>query len=133
MKIVRIETELIKTDDNKFLNRKLKKLNRDMNNLEPGIYKVIIEKESDRLTRLKYYYFSMESSLGEFLGMSKAEIHDATKTVVDFMKPDANSSDMVYDSIAGIKDENEMMNRIYKFQSWSAKNFNYKHEPFKEG
>ena len=131
-KIVKITAEVLKTDNGQLLTQNLKKLNRQLNLLEPGVYKITIEKASNRMSRLKKYYFVMESELGKHLGMRKTEIHNATKMVKDFMKLNETTSELEYDSVADIKNEEEMMARIYAFQIWSAKEFDYKHEPFKE-
>jgi hypothetical protein len=131
-KLVRIESEIIKTDDGELFSRKLKKLNRDLDKLAPGIYTMVIERRSDRMDKLKKYYFTMETNLGLHLGMHKDEIHKATKTVAEFMKPNQETGDMEYDSVAKIKDEDEMLARIAVFQEWSAREFQYTHEPFKE-
>jgi hypothetical protein len=123
----------MKSDDGLFFGKKLKKLNRDLDRLAPGIYKITIEKTSNRMALLKRYYFTMETKLGLHLGMHKNEIHKNTKTVVDFMKPNAETGEMEYDSVAAIKDEDEMLARIAAFQAWSAAEFDYTHEPFVEG
>ena len=132
IKLTKVQGELVKSDEGEFFMRRLKKFNLDLDNLAPGVYKVNIEVSSDRLKHLKKYYFVMETNLAMHLGMKKTELHEATKKVEDFMKIDSTTSELKYDSVADIKDEEEMMARIYTFQIWSATEFRYKHEPFTE-
>lgn len=129
-RLMRIESQIIKTDAGEFFNRKLKKFNRDLDKLAPGIYKVIIVKMDTHLASLKRYYFKMETDLAQHLGMSKNDLHKETKRFDIFKRPDPNNAEqLIYDSIADISNEGEMMARIYAFQQWSAENFNYTHEP----
>lgn len=129
IKTNKVEIKLIKSDDGQFYNLNLKKINKLLDNLKPGHYKLIIFEESEKLTRLKKFYFSMESHLAAHLGMKKTELHKALEPF--FCKLDENGKE-IYDSIADIKDESSMMNRIIAFQEYAAREHNYKLEPYSE-
>lgn len=129
-KLTKSTFKLIKTDDGNWINTNLKKLEKIMDQMAPGIYRLTIEKESTRLTKMKKFYFQMETNLAHHLGMKKPELHEALKEV--FLKFDIDKDELVYDSVADIKEEEEMMARILEFQQYAALKHNYTTEPFSE-
>ena len=133
MNLTKYHFFLIKTDDGEFHNPKLKKTNKAFDLLEPGKYKISIEKvdHEDGLSRKKKYYFAMESHLAKHLGMTKKEMHESLKHVAVFQTIGPNGKN-IYQSIEQITDEETMMQRIYTFQIWASEECNYTFDPYKD-
>lgn len=129
-KLTKTTFKLIKTDEGQWINMSIKKMEKLLDQMAPGIYRLTIEKESTRLTKMKKFYFQMETNLANHLGMKKADLHNALMGV--FVKFDIDKDELVYDSIADIKDEEEMMARIILFQNYAAAEHDYTTEPFSE-
>lgn len=129
-KLVKTTFKLMKTDEGNWINTDMKKLEKLLDRMAPGIYRFTIEKESTRLTKMKRFYFQMETNLAHHLGMKKPELHHALMAV--FTKFDIETDQLVYASIADIKEEEEMMVRIIEFQNYAAVEHNYTTEPFNE-
>jgi hypothetical protein len=116
-KLTRTTFKLIKTDEGQFINMSMKKMQKLLDQMAPGMYRLTIEKESTRLESMKKFYFQMETNLAQHLGMKKPDLHKALMSVF---------------TIADIKDEEEMMARIIDFQNYAAAEHDYTTEPFSE-
>jgi hypothetical protein len=128
--LTKLKFNIIKTDDGEFYNRDLKKLNKLMDTLEPGSYTLQLTKTSSRLVEMKKFYFSMETHISNHLGMSKDDLHKDLKKV--FRKFDSETEEEVYDSVADIQDEEEMLARIIRLQEHAGKYLGYEGEPYSE-
>lgn len=126
-KLKKVSAELVKTDEGEFYTQNLKKLNILLDDLLPGRYKITIEKVAPRLEKMKKFYFKMESSLSNQLGIKKSDLHKDLMKV--FTKFDDEEKE-VYDSVAEINNEEQMMTRIIEFQEYAAREHQYKMEPY---
>lgn len=129
MKLKKVSFEIIKTDAGELVVKKPDKVNKQLDDLVPGIYKAIIEKEDTELIALKKYYFKCESSLAQYIGADKRDLHEDLKSHIGF-KTDEETGLKVYESISSIKDMATMMNRVHELHQWAAKEFKYTFEPF---
>lgn len=128
--LTKLKFNIIKTDAGEFYNRDLKKLNKLLDNMEPGTYTLQLTKASSRLVNMKKFYFSMETHISNHLGMSKDDLHRELKKV--FRKFDAEKEEDVYDSVAEIIDEEEMLARIIRLQQHATITYDYEGEPYSE-
>lgn len=126
-KLKKVSAELFKSEDGNFYTQNIKKLNIMLEDLLPGRYKLTIDKVAPRLEKMKKFYFKMESSLSAHLGIKKSDLHKSLMKV--FTKFD-NHEEEVYDSVAEITDEEQMMARIIEFQEYAAREHSYRMEPF---
>lgn len=130
MRLKKVTFVMLKTDSGEIIVDRQSKFNQQLASLAPGKYKGVLEKEDVELTRLKKYYFAMESSLAHHLGMKKTELHLAVRPFLGQMI-DEESGKMVYQSIRDIRDKDTMMARVLEFQEWAARMHDYTFEPFK--
>ena len=125
---IRVKIEIIKTDSGEIIVKNKKKMNKLLDDLSAGQYKLIVEKEDAKLTSMKKFYFVMESKLSTYLGYTKDELHSALKPI--FLKETIDG--VTYDSISEIKNEEDMMSRIIQLQKFAAEEFDYVTEPYSE-
>jgi hypothetical protein len=95
-----------------------------LDKLPPGLYQLVIEPFPEKLESLKKYYFSMESELARYLGYKKTELHEIMKVKIG-QKIDINTGKTVYESIAEIKNVEEMQQRIIEYQIFAAETHKY--------
>lgn len=118
--------------DGKLKVLKTRSVARGLNSLQPGKYHVTIEPVSTRLLRMIRFYYKMEMELSLFLGITdQTIIHEEFKKYLgNHVNPDTGKPE--YKSISKITEPSEMLIRIYEFQEFAARYWNYKMEPFKD-
>lgn len=102
----------------------LKKYKSQLRDLIPGDYIVDIYPVPAKLSDMRKVYFSMETELGRYLGYKKPEIHEALKRHIGH---DANYE---YISIADIKTEADMLERIRELEEFAAREFQFTFPPY---
>jgi hypothetical protein len=128
-----LKYQFIKTDDGQIIIKKPDLIARKLKALKPGFYNIEVYMHDERLSRMKKYYFVMESKMALHLGMKKQELHKAIKESTTMgRKLDEETGEEVYESISDIKDSATMLARIYEFQQWAAAYHDYHLEPYIE-
>lgn len=130
MAVRKVTTKIVKLPDGSFAHSNPAKLSSQLDSLAPGIYVVTWEKESTSVARKKKFYFVMESGLAKHLGYTKTELHEALKDHIGQITGDDGKPS--YESIADVKTDDRMMERIFEFQQFASLNFNYKCENYVE-
>lgn len=123
-----VKVDIIKTDSGNIIVKSRKKMDKLLDDLAPGHYKLTIDREERKLTLMKKFYFLMESKLAAYLGYTKDELHLALKPVFQKAAPEG----IIYASVSEIANEEDMMARIVQFQQFAAEQFNYVTEPYSE-
>ncbi len=129
-KLIKIKSKLLKTDDGEIINPNISKLNQQLSELVPGTYEMIIQRQNTALEVKKNFYFAMESGLAKHIGYRKSELHIVLQLHIGRIVD--NKGETVYESIADVKTEERMMERILELQEWAALHFNYKTEPWED-
>lgn len=98
-----------------------KALNRDIELLPDGEYKLIIEPVHDlKLEALKRYYFACIDDLGRHLGYTRQEMRALVKEHLSWN--DQTGEPL---SLVDIHDMQTMTDRLHELQQWSIANFNF--------
>ncbi len=110
---------VIKIEGQKAMIQHIEDFNKQLSLLDSGIYQVIVCKMPDKLKSMKRYYFTMESELARHLGYKKTELHEILKEYIG-QTICINTGKAIYQSVAEIDEENEMMVRIIELQEYAA-------------
>jgi hypothetical protein len=119
----RLHGRLIKEEGKPAFVQNGKEFRNQMDSLEPGLYDILIIPLGDHLEQMKRRYFVMEAELARHLGFKKVELHEALKAYVG--RKVNHEGKEVYESIAEVREPDEMRVRIEELHELAALYFGY--------
>jgi len=123
IRFTRLQGKLVKAAGSPALMQNGKEFVQQMNRLVDGEYDVIITPAGDMLDKLKRRYFVMESELARYLGFRKTELHEVLKAYIG--RKINNDGKEIYESLAEVKDPDDMRVRIEELHELAALRFGY--------
>ena len=106
------------------------KFDKNLNKLEQGNYEIIVRPLDSKLNRMKKAYFAMESAFANHMGIKKTELHVILQDWIGH-KIDHKSGKEVYESVADLDDEYEVLTRIEELHFYTATEHSYTFPPYK--